>query len=149
MTLECEVLRSWARETDGSALAELAGHQNPMTVVRNLYGPLAEARRQAPVHSAGQPELAGIDDFRVIPQFADRPIFSTLSYETTAEVLGDGARFSSSIWDMTIGQVWGHTIIGMDDPEHRRYRNLISRAFTPRAVNHGPVHGQPAFRSAG
>jgi cytochrome P450 len=32
------------------------------------------------------------------------------------------------------GLVMGHTIIEMDQPEHRRYRGLISKAFTPHAM---------------
>ena len=62
------------------------------------------------------------------------PAFSVFGYEEARDVLRDGATFSSSAYADGIGQVLGRTILEMDEPEHRRYRRLISAAFASKAV---------------
>jgi cytochrome P450 len=60
--------------------------------------------------------------------------FAAVSYDAVQEVLRDGARFSSSMYGLTMGQVMGHSILEMDEPEHGRHRALIQQAFTKRAL---------------
>jgi cytochrome P450 len=62
------------------------------------------------------------------------PPFSVFGYDEVREVLRDGETFSSSAYADAIGQVLGRTILEMDEPEHRRYRRLISAAFAGKAV---------------
>jgi cytochrome P450 len=61
-------------------------------------------------------------------------IYVVVSFDGVAEVLRDGARFSSSGYARSMGVVMGHTILEMDGQEHIRHRALISRAFTRRAL---------------
>jgi cytochrome P450 len=56
-------------------------------------------------------------------------------YDEVAEVLRDNATFSSSIILAVFGDVLGKKVmLGMDEPEHRRLRALLSGAFTQRAL---------------
>jgi cytochrome P450 len=62
------------------------------------------------------------------------PVFEALSFEAVQAVFRDGRRFSSSFYDEALAPVMGHTILGMDDPEHRVHRSLIQQAFSKNAL---------------
>lgn len=108
---------------------------SPRWLVGDLYGPLAIARAQSPVHPVSQWVLTGFGEHQhTLPIFADRPIFSAVGYRAVHRAFSDGATFSSAIHNQTIGQVWGETLLGLDDPEHRIHRELISQSFTKGAL---------------
>jgi cytochrome P450 len=125
-------LREFIRTADDSAYVESAAAETPRSRIVDLYGPLAAARRRAPVHPMTQAALIGQDDYR--KEFTEVSFSCALSFEHCQQALTD-ERLSSRFWDETIGQVWGHTIIGMDGSEHRRHRALISQAFTRRSLS--------------
>jgi cytochrome P450 len=50
-------------------------------------------------------------------------------FKDVEHVLRDAETFSSTINMQHIGQFMGELIVGMDGDEHRRYRNLIAKAF--------------------
>ena len=52
-----------------------------------------------------------------------------LSYKDAEAVLRDPETFSSSINAEHIGQFMGDLILGMNGEEHRKYRNLVAKAF--------------------
>src|SRR4051812_26189744 len=52
-----------------------------------------------------------------------------LSYKHAEAVLRDPETFPSSINAEHIGQFMGELIVGMDGDEHRKYRNLVAKAF--------------------
>lgn len=81
-----------------------------------------------------QAALIGQDDYRTQNEFTKVSFSCALSFEHCQQALAD-ERLSSRFWDETIGQVWGHTIIGMDGSEHREHRALISQAFTRRSLS--------------
>jgi cytochrome P450 len=90
--------------------------------VRDPYPELAETRRTEPVQCVG----GGGDS----PQ-----MFVVYRHDDVAHVLGDGATFSSSVLAEVMGPVMGDRIIlGMDEPEHRRHRSLVSTAFTQKVL---------------
>jgi cytochrome P450 len=62
------------------------------------------------------------------------PVFTVLGHDAASEVLRDGERFSSTAYASTMGIVMGHTILEMDEPEHGRYRGLLQKAFTRKAL---------------
>lgn len=102
---------------------------------RDPYPAFAELRRRAPVLEGEVMALLGTD----LPMTSglnavEGPSFSVLGYAEARDVLRDGATFSSSAYAGAIGQVLGHTILEMDEPEHRRSRRLISAAFASRTV---------------
>jgi cytochrome P450 len=59
------------------------------------------------------------------------PIWQIFRYEDVQTVLTDYNRFSS---EETFGGFLANTLIATDPPDHRKLRNLVNQAFTPRAV---------------
>jgi len=127
-------LRSYIRTADDSDYVESAAADTPRSRIVELYGPLGEARRQAPVHPRKQAELIGAEDYRKQEAFTKVAFSCALSYEHCQQALNDD-RLSSKFWLDTIGHVWGRNIIGMDGAEHRRHRGLISQAFMRRSLD--------------
>jgi cytochrome P450 len=56
-------------------------------------------------------------------------------YEDVRAVLNDYSHFSSRAYGMG-GSFLGDTLVGTDPPDHRKLRNLVNQAFTPRSVAH-------------
>jgi cytochrome P450 len=95
--------------------------------VRDPYTELAQRRREGAVQRL---DLSGMP-------MADqaKPIFMVYGFDEVSEVLRDNATFSSSIILAVFGDVLGKKVmLGMDEPEHRRLRALVSGAFTQRAL---------------
>jgi len=59
---------------------------------------------------------------------------TVLSYDGCNDVLRRSETFSSRWYDRTLTAVIGPTIIGMDEPEHRRIRMLLKTAFAKKAM---------------
>jgi cytochrome P450 len=94
--------------------------------VRDPYTGLAQMRRLNPVQRL---------DMSGMPHEASKPVFMVYRYDEIAEVLRDSATFSSGIIISVFGDVFGkHVMLGMDEPEHRRYRSLVSKAFSQKAL---------------
>ena len=102
-------------------------------VVRDPYPTFQKLRRECPVQPLTTHEMFGIGLQLPRPDDAP-PIFTVLSHETVSEVLRDGERFSSKVYEQTMGLVMGRTILQMDEPAHRRYRGLVQKAFTKKAL---------------
>ncbi|MEU0334317.1 cytochrome P450 [Streptomyces sp. NPDC006193] len=65
--------------------------------------------------------------------------WQVLDHATVSTVLADPATYSSDLSDLTPTQADFETFrqgnfVGMDPPEHRKLRTLVSQAFTPRVV---------------
>jgi len=58
-----------------------------------------------------------------------RTNFQVASYKDAEAVLRDGETFSSAVNAEHIGQFMGELILAMDGQEHRKYRNLVAKAF--------------------
>jgi len=92
--------------------------------VRDPYPALAKAREQTPVLRTENP---------VDPAFP--PVFYIYRHADVVRMFKDNATFSSSNLRETMGPAMGeHIILGMDEPEHRRHRALVSTAFRQRAL---------------
>ena len=85
----------------------------------DIYGFWSICRRDDPVMTI---EGLGME-MRMLTRFAD-----------VDNVLRDAERFPSRINADTMGPVMGTVILAMDGEEHRRYRNLVARAFRPSAL---------------
>ena len=72
------------------------------------------------------------------PVFYDQtmpmPLWQVFRYEDVATVLTDYSRFSSQPLGVFMGSFLRDTLITKDPPDHRKLRNLVNQAFTPRAV---------------
>jgi cytochrome P450 len=94
--------------------------------VRDPYAELALRRREGAVQRL---------DMSGMPHDAAKPVFMVYRYDEIAQVLRDNATFSSSIIIAFFGDSLGkHVMLGMDEPAHRRYRALVSAAFTQKAL---------------
>jgi cytochrome P450 len=95
--------------------------------VRDPYPELAEARRAHPVQRL---------DSSLMPHGAGQEVFFVYRYDDIAQVLRDGETYSSAhIIDLIMGPVMGeHIMLGMDDPQHKRYRGLVSTAFRQKTL---------------
>src|SRR6266702_1977681 len=60
-------------------------------------------------------------------------LWQVFRYEDVLAVLTDYTRFSSQAYELTRG-FFKNTLIAKDPPDHRKLRNLVNQAFTPRAV---------------
>ena len=127
-------VRARVRGQDDSDYEAIALAPTPRDNIRDIYGPLGVARRQAAVHAASQVDLAGLPNWRSSSVYGDRPVFTVLSFDACAAALADAATYSSRFHAENIGKVWGHTVLGMDDPDHKHYRGLIVQAFTKRSL---------------
>ena len=94
---------------------------------RDPYPELAAARKASPVQRL---EMSNM------PHDEAKPVFFVYRYDDVLTVLRDGETYSSGqIIKLIMGDVMGrHIMLGMDDPEHRRYRALVSTAFGPKAI---------------
>src|SRR5437016_10276625 len=60
------------------------------------------------------------------------PIWQVFRYQDVQEVMTDYSRFSS---EATVGDsLLANTLVTTDPPHHRKLRNLVNQAFTPRAI---------------
>jgi len=93
--------------------------------VRDPYPELARKRRETPVEHRRDTLYEGID----------RDAYWVYRYDDVSRVFRDNEGFSSaSIRDM-MGLVMGpYVIVGLDEPEHKRHRNLVAQAFRQRSL---------------
>jgi cytochrome P450 len=61
--------------------------------------------------------------------FDPRTSFQVAAFKEAEAVMRDGETFSSAINAEHIGQFMGELILAMDGHEHRKYRNLVAKAF--------------------
>ena len=69
------------------------------------------------------------------PVFQDERtrLWQVFRHEDVLAVLTDNTRFSSQAYELT-GGFLKNSLIAKDPPDHRKLRNLVNQAFTPRAV---------------
>jgi len=108
-------------------------------VVRDPYRRFAELRRESAVHLGGLVGLVGLgSDIPMLDAFGDSggpQGFSAFSHAAVERVFREPAVFSSRTAENEgMELVMGHTILNMDEPEHRAYRGLIQQAFSRAAM---------------
>ncbi len=129
-----------ADENPDTALDPFAafGRSQGAGVVRNPYPRFAELRRQAPVQEGNLPSLTGFASEFPVPEVyagSGRRNFVAFSYAAVERVYRDASTFSSKTAENEgMELVMGHTILNMDEPEHRAYRGLIQQAFSRGAL---------------
>jgi cytochrome P450 family 109 len=62
------------------------------------------------------------------------PLWQVFRYEEVKEVITDYSRFSSQSLPGFTDSFLKDTLVAKDPPDHRKLRNLVNQAFTPRAV---------------
>jgi cytochrome P450 len=98
--------------------------------VRDPYPVFHEMQAQCPVHdgplAAWFPEST---ENRSLAPDAGRSM-TACSYDAAVAVLRDAASFPSKEFYAGLGASIGPSLIGMDEPEHRRMRTLVKTAFS-------------------
>ena len=102
--------------------------------VRNPFPVWDELRAQCPVHAGNLEGRFGVQPFGEIMAEPTVVPHHALSFDAVQQVLRDGETFTSSGYEQTIGLLFGHSILEMDEPEHHSYRALIQQAFTRKAM---------------
>ena len=123
---------------DGYDAFEEFNRSAGMGIVDNPYPMFALIRPQHPMKCEGDddpvmvPEGSDIDFMEI-----DRSggVFTAYSFEAVQQVLKDGETFSSQGYADIMGQVLGHSILEMDEPEHHLYRGLVQQAFSRKAMD--------------
>jgi cytochrome P450 len=95
--------------------------------LRDPWTPLAELRRSVGVVEGGIVPSLNPDDG--IARFA------VLRYDDCNHVLRDDSTFSSTVYVGMMGPVMGHTILEMDEPEHKRHRNVAGHGFRQKTLS--------------
>jgi cytochrome P450 len=120
---------------EGQASFDAFNRSSGMGAVRDPYPIFDALRAQGPVAKVPIGAFLGGDAADVeLPPGMEGDIYVALSYEAVSRVLRDGELFSSAGYAESMGIVMGRTILQMDPPEHMRYRDLIQKAFTKKAI---------------
>jgi cytochrome P450 len=93
------------------------------------YPHLAAACRKGPVML----EWPLPDDVGTFDEDRD-PSFNVLGHDEVMTVLRDHETYSSEVLAEIMGPVLDHTMIAMDEPEHRAHRALVAPAFRPKLL---------------
>src|SRR5215467_11160595 len=103
-------------------------------VVEDPYPLLAINRSKGPVLKENlEADLLDVEGgTEVAPSGPE--VFTAFGYDAVQTVLRDGETFSSAGYAEVMGQVMGHTILEMDEPEHHTYRGLVQQAFSRKAM---------------
>jgi cytochrome P450 len=65
---------------------------------------------------------------------ADAQAFNVLRYDEVVTALREHETYSSTIIAEAMGPLLGHTIVAMDEPEHREHRALVAPSFRPKLL---------------
>ncbi len=83
-------------------------------------------RRESPVHT-GPIDLG--DDEDLTPDPSKPPPVTVFGFEEVVQVLRDAETYSSVVYADVMGIVMGRTILEMDEPEHKKIRDLVASSF--------------------
>src|SRR3954465_15395674 len=93
--------------------------------LRDPYPALAEKRRTSPIELVVQEDFGG----------GAAPVVNVYTYDLVAQVLRDNVTFSSGAIRELMALVMGpFVLVGMDEPEHRGHRALVSAAFRHKSL---------------
>jgi cytochrome P450 len=101
-------------------------------VVDDPYPTYRELLAACPVHRGGVGEPFGVPT--AFDAYADRGLTTVYGYREVVEVLRNDARFANRWYDASLNLMLGPNMLGMDEPEHKRHRLLLQRAFSKREM---------------
>jgi len=111
---------------DGMAFDAMAQFSAVAGDLRDPYPALIDKRRDEPVQKA---------EFASFIEGLEQTTFIVHRYEDVANVLRDNVTYSSSAIRQLMAPVMGdYVLVGMDEPEHKRLRALVSVAFRQRSL---------------
>ena len=109
---------------DGMAFDTMAQFSAVAGDLRDPYPELAVKRRDQPVEAT---------TYASFIEGLEQTTYVVHRYEDVVAVLRDSVTYSSSAIRALMGPVMGdYVLVGMDEPEHKRLRALVSVAFRQR-----------------
>ena len=105
-----------------------------MGLVDDPYPLFAMVRAENPIKREDLDDAVVDSDIEFMPLDTSVGVFTAYSYEAVQQVLKDGETFSSAGYAAVMGEVLGHSILEMDEPEHHLYRGLVQQAFTRKVM---------------
>jgi cytochrome P450 len=111
---------------DGMAFDTMAQFSAVAGDLRDPYPVLAEKRRHQPVEAT---------TYASFIEGLEQTTYVVHRYEDVVAVLRDNVTYSSSAIRVLMAPVMGdYVLVGMDEPEHKRLRALVSVAFRQRSL---------------
>ncbi|HET9541536.1 MAG TPA: cytochrome P450 [Acidimicrobiales bacterium] len=111
---------------DGMAFDTMAQFSAVAGDLRDPYPELAEKRRDQPVEAT---------NYASFIEGLEQTTYIVHRYEDVVAVLRDNVTYSSSAIRALMAPVMGdYVLVGMDEPEHKRLRALVSVAFRQRSL---------------
>ncbi len=95
-----------------------------------------DVRAMAGLEVEGEDQAAFIDP-DMLGEIPD--VYTAFTFDAVQAVLRDGETFSSKGYEDVMGQVMGHTILEMDEPEHHTYRGIVQQAFSRKTMERWEV----------
>ena len=110
-----------------TAMKDLGGEG----AVKDFYPELAVLREESPVFRGSLRQHFGLyPDLTTL----DLPQYTLLGFDVVRAATANGPDWSNGVYAHNLGVFFGRSITVMDDPEHRRYRALFQKAFSPRMI---------------
>jgi cytochrome P450 len=105
-------------------------------VIDDPYPVWAELLAKGPVHEGAIVECMGLPLDQLGPSYRpDQRYFSVFGFAAVSDVFLRKEDFSSEMYfDLGMVEQFGDSILNMDGPRHRRYRNLVQAHFQPAAA---------------
>jgi cytochrome P450 len=98
------------------------------------YERFAQARDRAPVHVGDSASLQDVDPILLFGFAPEHPCVTVLGHAEVEAVLKDRVGYGQGGYGPNLCRVLGHTVLSMEEPEHRRYRALVLDAFHKREM---------------
>lgn len=103
------------------------GHGSALVV--DPYPAILGLLAQGPVHKLDLAEMFGAPRDQTM---AGLEHYTVLNYGGVRRAFSDSESFSPRLYKRNLGLAFGESIIvAMDDPDHRKLRNLVQKAFSP------------------
>jgi len=87
--------------------------------------------RECPVHAGGVAQHFGVTS--AIEATGDS-LFTVNSYRECVDILKADTAFTNQWYEPSLNVMIGPNMLGMDEPEHKRFRLLVQRAFSKREM---------------
>lgn len=103
------------------------GHGSDLVV--DPFPTLLDMLAQGPVHKVDIADVFGAPKDQTMEGLEH---YSVLSYDGVRRAFSDSESFSPRLYKRNLGLAFGESIIvAMDDPDHRKLRNLVQKVFSP------------------
>jgi cytochrome P450 len=97
--------------------------------IRDPYPMLHQLCRQSPVHTGPIDLGDGFGQEEGLRDPSKPAPVTVFGFDEVVQVLRDNKTYSSVVYEDVMGIVMGRTILQMDEPEHRKVRDLVASSF--------------------